>query len=65
MRWFELTHNVYFMIFFVPTLSIKKFFEHMGKVEEIFSFSDTVKSSLMALKQKYLITYAIFCKFEK
>eukprot|EP00057_Strongylocentrotus_purpuratus_P029196 XP_011683670.1 PREDICTED: retinoblastoma-associated protein [Strongylocentrotus purpuratus] len=46
-------------------INIKTFFEHMGKVEEIFSFSDTVKSSLMALKQKYLITYAIFCKFEK
>ncbi|XP_063967780.1 retinoblastoma-associated protein-like [Lytechinus pictus] len=46
-------------------INIKTFFEHMGKVEEFFSFSDTVKSSLMALKQKYLITYAIFCKFEK
>lgn len=46
-------------------INIKTFFEHVGAIEHLFTLSETVKKSLMTLKQKYLITYAIFCKFEK
>ena len=53
------------MVFFsLSVSSIKVFFEHMSQVGELIGLNDTVKNSLMTLKQKYLITYGIFRKFE-
>ncbi|XP_071509301.1 retinoblastoma-associated protein-like [Diadema antillarum] len=45
-------------------LNIKTFFESMKNMSDLFGLSDTVKSSLMSLKQKYLISLYVFDKFE-